>query len=203
MLAAAISGAALMSACQPAADADKDGDSTVAATTDGGANSIEEANKTMVRQFMEEVFNKGNTAYADQVLAVDFVERTPSPGQEQGLAGFKKMMEEWRKGMPDMKVEILDVMSDGDRVIAHVRQSGTMSGEMMPGMPPGKKAVDVQGVDIVRFKDGKAVEHWGYYEEMKMMQQLGMMPPMGGAADSTTGAAPGAAPKDTSAAKAQ
>ena len=45
------------------------------------------------------------------------------------------------------------------------------------GMPATNKKIDVEGVDIIRFKNGKAVEHWGVYDNMKMMQQLGMMPP--------------------------
>jgi predicted ester cyclase len=43
-------------------------------------------------------------------------------------------------------------------------------------MPATNKPVDVYAVDVLRFENGKVVEYWGYMEEMKMMEQLGMMP---------------------------
>ena len=40
------------------------------------------------------------------------------------------------------------------------------------------KQIKVEGIDIVRIKDGKAVEHWGVTDTMTMMQQLGVVPQM-------------------------
>ena len=74
--------------------------------------------------------------------------------------------------------------ADKDMVIAHYTMTGMNSGPMGE-MPATNKSVNVNGVDIVRFENGKAVEHWGYWEEMKMMQQLGMMPEMGAAGDAS------------------
>ena len=81
----------------------------------------------------------------------------------------------YRASMPDMRQEWLHASTTGDRTYIHYRLTGTNTGPY-GDMPPTGKAMDVMGVDIIRFADGKAVEHWGYMEEMKMMQQLGMMP---------------------------
>ena len=62
----------------------------------------------------------------------------------------------------------------------HFNMKGTNTGGMGPDMPATNKAMDVNGVDIIRFENGKAMEHWGYWEESKMMQQLGMAPAEGG-----------------------
>lgn len=43
-------------------------------------------------------------------------------------------------------------------------------------IPATGKKIDVDGVDIARFRDGKAVEHWAYYDELGMMRQLGVIP---------------------------
>ncbi len=69
------------------------------------------------------------------------------------------------------------MISHGDTVIAHVTMTGTNSGPMM-GMPATNKSYKIDGVDIIVMKDGKAADRWGYFEDMKMMQQLGMMPDM-------------------------
>lgn len=64
----------------------------------------------------------------------------------------------------------------GDTVLAYFTTTGTNSGPFM-GKPATNKTISFEGVDIIRVKNGKAVEHWGVYDNLKMMQQLGMMPP--------------------------
>jgi predicted ester cyclase len=46
----------------------------------------------------------------------------------------------------------------------------------MLGIPPTGKRVQVSSIDIIRFEDGKAAEHWGETDVMAMMQQLGVVP---------------------------
>ena len=69
-----------------------------------------------------------------------------------------------------------DVLVSGDKVVARVRATGTQQGEFM-GMPATGKSVDVQLIDIIRFgEDGLAREHWGLFDALGMMQQLGAIP---------------------------
>lgn len=78
--------------------------------------------------------------------------------------------------MDHMRMEPEDVLPSGDKVVARVRMTGTHEGELM-GMPPTGRRVDVQLIDIVRFSDdGLAREHWGVFDAMAMMQQLGVVP---------------------------
>ena len=66
-----------------------------------------------------------------------------------------------------------DVVDGGDKVVARVRFTGTHGGEFM-GMPPTGRSVDVGLIDIMRFgDDGLVHEHWGVFDAMAMMQQLG------------------------------
>jgi len=66
-------------------------------------------------------------------------------------------------------------VAEDDRVFVQLRMTGTNAGMFM-GMPATGKAVDIELVDVMRFIDSKVVEHWGYSQEVKMMQQLGLMP---------------------------
>jgi len=69
----------------------------------------------------------------------------------------------------------------------------------MMGKPGTGKSVDVEVIDIVKIKDGKMTDHWGQIDAMKMMTDLGLMPPMDGAPAGTDANAPAGdeAKKDT------
>lgn len=149
------------------------------------ADSTEESNKAKFREAYD-IINSGNFDGLDKLVATDFVEHTPWPGQEPGLAGLKKGFTEFKTAFPDLKITLNEVWAEGDIVIAHIAQTGTMTGAMGP-TPASGKPMNIKGVDIVRIKDGKAVEHWGYAEEMKMAQQMGWMPPMDGGGEASSG----------------
>jgi steroid delta-isomerase-like uncharacterized protein len=174
-----------LSACDKKTAADASPNDTTAAS---GADAMT-TNKDRSRAFVEEVINKGNAAAIDEYITPDFVEHTAPPGEDSTIAGLRKWVSEMHTGMPDGHVEIVNLWADGDYVIMHTRQTGTNSGPMM-GMPATNKKMDVRGVDIIKIKDGKATDHWGYYEEMKMAKQLGMLPdmPMPGTANAPKGA---------------
>jgi len=99
-----------------------------------------------------------------------------------GLQAVRDQLAMYRTAFPDLRQEILSMSTSGDRTFVQLRIQGTNSGAWGK-MPPTGRSMDVMGIDMVRFENGKVVEHWGYMEEMKMMQQLGLVP------------APGEAPK--------
>ena len=132
-------------------------------------------NKAAMRRFYRGVFNVGNVALVDELCAPDFVEHEEFPGLPPGKEGVKVFTTMFRSAFPDLKAEAHDILQDGNKVAARVRFSGTHQGEFM-GIPATGKSFDVQVIDIIEFQDGKAVAHWGVMDEMKMMQQLGVIP---------------------------
>ncbi len=115
----------------------------------------------------------------DKYISSNMVEHNPIPGQEQGLAGLKKMATEMKAGMPDQKTTIEAMYVDSNMLIARSSLTATNSGPMM-GMPPtNKKMTGVMGIDIARWENGKFVEHWGLFDVDAMKMQLGLMPPPG------------------------
>src|SRR5881275_2951588 len=90
-----------------------------------------------------------------------------------GVVNFFRM---YRAAFPDLRFEPEQFFTNGDTVAVYYRVGGTQSGEFM-GITPTGKQFDVHGVDIVRFgDDGLAREHWGVFDAMSMMQQLGVVP---------------------------
>lgn len=128
-----------------------------------------------MRRFFE-IVNSGDVDPLIDLLADDFVEHEEMPGMPTGREGTKQLFKMMAAAFPNMNWDPQDILVDGDKAVARVRFSGTNDGEFM-GMPATGKSVSVQVIDIVRFnEDGLACEHWGVFDLMGMMTQLGAVP---------------------------
>jgi steroid delta-isomerase-like uncharacterized protein len=129
---------------------------------------------TMRRAY--DLVNAGDIDGFGDLLADDFVEHEELPGLEPGKEGVKAFFRMYRAAFPDLQMSPEDVIASGDKVVTRARATGTHQGEFM-GMPATGRRIDVQLVDIVRFDDdGLGREHWGVFDTMTMMQQLGVVP---------------------------
>lgn len=106
----------------------------------------------------------------------NYTDHTPDPGQMAGIEGLVQSFANLKKGFPDYKITIKEIVVNTaeSKAGVHINITGTNTGEMM-GMPPTGKKVDFDGLDLLVFKNGKCSERWGYFDTMKMMQQLGLM----------------------------
>ena len=129
---------------------------------------------TMRRAY--DLINAGDVDGFGALLADDFVEHEELPGLAPTKEGVKDFFKAYLAAFPDLRMTAEDVLASGDKVVARVRATGTHQGEFMD-MPATGKSIDVQLVDIIRFgDDGLAHEHWGVFDTMTMMQQLGVVP---------------------------
>jgi len=118
-------------------------------------------------------FQTGNTSAVDSFIADDFVDHTDH-GDVRGKDSLKAMIKMVHENMRDMKSEVVNDAASGDYVYTLMRYTGTSDGSM--GMPVGP--YDMKMIELSRFKDGKAIEHWAYVDwndAMKMMKAS--MPP--------------------------
>lgn len=134
---------------------------------------MSEAHKSAMRRFFEDVYNKGNPDALDELTDPGFVSHDRgNPSHDR--AGVKQIVQAITGAFPDVHFTADDVIAEGDRVAARFTMRGTHKGAFM-GIPATGKEVVVTGIDIVRFKDGKAVEHWHEWSGMELLQQLGAM----------------------------
>ncbi len=131
----------------------------------------------IARRMNDEVFTHGKLEVIDELVADDFVEHQAMPDMPPGKDGLRAFAEMFRAAFPDLKVETLATGVDGDEVWMHSLMTGTHEGELM-GIPATGKQVSVAMFDRIKFRDGKAVEHWGVSDDMGMMTQLGVVPEM-------------------------
>lgn len=99
------------------------------------------------------MFAAGDLSGVHAVIAAGYVDHQGLPGIEiRGQEGFCRVVRAARSGFADLRVEIEDLVAEGDRVVARLRWRGTQSN--------GDK-MDRETIDIVRVVNGQAVEHWG------------------------------------------
>ena len=87
----------------------------------------------------------------------------------------KQQFLELAAAFPDLKMIVQDQIAEGDKVVNRVLVRGTHKGEYM-GIPGSGKTVEIGGIDILRMVNGKAAERWGYFDDVRLTQQLGAMP---------------------------
>ena len=124
-----------------------------------------------------ELINTGDIDGFGEFLAEDFVEHEQAPGLAPTKAGVLEFFRMYRGAFPDLRFEPQQSFVNGDTAAVYMRATGTHSGSEFMGVPATGKSIDVTGVDIVRFgDDGVGREHWGVFDAMTMMQQLGVVP---------------------------
>jgi steroid delta-isomerase-like uncharacterized protein len=139
---------------------------------------ISDANKAIMRRFYAEVVNAGNLDLIDELLTDDFVEHEEFPGITRDREGVKQFFAMFKGAFPDATFTAEQVLAEGDLVAARVTVRGTHLGEFM-GVAATGKPIEVQAIDIVTFADGKGTAHWGVFDAMAMLTQLGAMPEPG------------------------
>jgi steroid delta-isomerase-like uncharacterized protein len=137
--------------------------------------NLAEKNVTLVQQFFEEVWNKGNLSLVDELLAQDYEDHNQPPGAARGHKGYKATVSMFRSGFPDIQFTLDQVLAEGDRLAIRLTGHGTHKGNFM-GIPATGKQVSFGGMTFLRMQDGKVAERWGISDIPGLMQQLGVGP---------------------------
>jgi steroid delta-isomerase-like uncharacterized protein len=133
----------------------------------------EKNNEALVRRLFDEVWNKGNVKPLDEMLTTDCVRHDPvDPGR--GIESARSTVRKYRTAFPDCRLDIEEVMSIGDRVIARWRYSGTQRAPL-EGIPATGKHVSGSGISIYRFAGDKIQEEFTDWDALGLMQQLGVV----------------------------
>lgn len=132
---------------------------------------------TTTMRRLYELLNAGDIDGFGDHMADDFIEHDTMPGLEPSKDGVKQMFRMYRASFPDMHMEAEDIMVAGDKVVTRGRVTGTHTGDAFMGLPTTGKRVTVELIDIIRFDDdGQAREHWGLFDSLGLLQQLGAIP---------------------------
>jgi predicted ester cyclase len=129
-------------------------------------------NKAITRRFLNEVANGGNIAVLDDLYTPNFVDRSVPPGVPGTTEAAKGFWSMFRAAFPDLRYTLEDEVVEGDKIAQRFTAHGTMRGDFQ-GMPASGKEATWSEIHIIRFADGKVVEHWGVVDQLGMLAQLG------------------------------
>jgi steroid delta-isomerase-like uncharacterized protein len=121
--------------------------------------SVEEKNKLLVREFLGEVWGKGNIAAVDEFMAADYVEHPFPSNLPAGTEGLKQLIAAYLTAFPDLKLMLDDILAEGEMVAFRWNVSGTHLGDWL-GIPPTGNHIMATGINLFRIAGGKVVEGW-------------------------------------------
>jgi predicted ester cyclase len=119
-------------------------------------------NKLLVRRLVEGAVNPGNLDVLDEVATREFA------------VAARRWVAPFRHSFPDFKMEIVDLVADGEKVAAHFRCSGTHLAEWMGHPPTGRRFEDIDEIYIFRVSGGKLARSFGVEDNTRRMRQLGL-----------------------------
>lgn len=132
-----------------------------------------EANVLAARRYGS-FWNCGDEALARAALGPDFTDRTLPPGRAQGVEGPLAASKFVRAAIPDMRVDIQQMIVTGDRVVVHLRFQGHFTGRFKGVQGKGQK-VDFIATDIYRIVNGRIADNWHLEDNLTFLQQLGVI----------------------------
>jgi steroid delta-isomerase-like uncharacterized protein len=130
--------------------------------------------KALVRRWFDEVWNQGRTETVDELLAEQALVHGLGPDL-RGPAGFKLFHAAYRDAFPDVVIRVDDMVAEGNMVATRWSGTATHSGDGL-GFAATGRPVKFTGMVIVRVENGKLVEGWNVFDQLGMLQQLGVVP---------------------------
>ena len=125
-----------------------------------------------------EMINAHDPDLVDRFVAEDYVNHNAFVAD--GREANRQFWAVFFTGLPDVSVTMEDLVISGDRVVGRFIYRGTHTGDLM-GIPATGKPVEMRSIDIWRVQNGMFVEHWDEINALQLFQQIGALPPLGGA----------------------
>ncbi|MBA2247676.1 MAG: ester cyclase [Chloroflexia bacterium] len=121
-----------------------------------------ERNKAVVRRMVDEVLNEGRLDAIDELYAPALA------------AGARRWIAPFRASFPDMHMDVVDLIAEGDKVVGRFTCSGTHLGEWLRDAPTGRRFEKVDEVYIFRLRAGRIIHAWGIEDTLGRLEQLGL-----------------------------
>jgi steroid delta-isomerase-like uncharacterized protein len=134
-------------------------------------------NKALVKRFFALGPSQGDLKSAGDLLASDFALHVPLPCSP-GVQGMNDVITACRAAFEHLDVTVEDMVAEGEMVAARFTARGVHKGIFM-GLPATGKSITMTGIEIFRIENGKIAELWGEANLLGLMQQLGILPPLG------------------------
>jgi len=137
------------------------------------ASSLQEQNKAIARRAFEEILSGGRFELAAQLYAKDFINH--GIHRNASLEEDQAALKGWHQAFSDITIVPEKLIAEEDLVTIYWIARGTNTGAGN-GLPATGKKAELAGITIWRIVDGKIKEEWSAFDQLSMMQQLGLLP---------------------------
>jgi predicted ester cyclase len=124
--------------------------------------STPDENKALIRRLIEEVVNARDPAAIDELADGEFA------------ATARRWIGPFRDAFPDFRMEIVELVAEGDKVAAHFHCSGTHRGEWRGAQPTGRRFENIDEIYIFEVRAGRLASAFGLEDNLKRTDQLGI-----------------------------
>ena len=131
-----------------------------------------EENKALIRQFFDALNRRDMSAF--ELFALHAVHHNPFPGTPPGREGNKQGILILLGAFPDWHTTIDDLVAEGDKIVTRMTQQGTHLGTLFGILPTGRH-VTAAGIAMFRLENGQIVEEWLLTDQLRLLQQLGVI----------------------------
>ncbi|MFN0165090.1 MAG: ester cyclase [Bryobacteraceae bacterium] len=135
---------------------------------------MSESNKAVALRFVEELFNNGNLAVADEIVTTDYVHHDhPLIPGFRGIEALKDLITTVHATFPDCHYAVQDVIEGGDKVVIRWTFRGTQKGEFI-GLGATDSLTEATGTTTLRLAGGKVAELWDNWDGLALVRQAGV-----------------------------
>ena len=134
--------------------------------------------KQFMQRFVQETLNQKNLDVLNEMVAEDFVEHVPFPGQGPGREGLRYAITTLLSAFPDMKWTVEEQIAEGEKVVSRFTMTGTHQGEFL-GIAATGRPIQVWGMVLDVVREGKFAESRILLDMLGLMGQLGVIPSAG------------------------
>jgi steroid delta-isomerase-like uncharacterized protein len=131
-------------------------------------DSKEDRNKTLIRSFIQQIFNEHNLSSTEKYFGDETLDGSPQAGRSD--KGFKLMLTEFFRAFPDWRANIEHIVAENNLVVLFLNGSGTHKGEFR-GTPATNKTVNIRSADLYKIEGGKITGHWDVVDQLNLLKQ--------------------------------
>ena len=134
-----------------------------------------EAMRRTIDRVVDEMLNNKNLDAISECYTEGFIWHGPGGRKHPGHAATREMVGGYLTAFPDLRFTLQQLLIDGDKTAGYFRATGVHDGPL-GDIPATGKSIDITGLVISRFEGTKIAEEWEVFDELAMLQQIGVVP---------------------------